>query len=105
MIGARLAEAGATTSALARGATLEALRQNGWQLYEGDRLRGGPVVASDDPGELEQPPVVVLAVKAQSLTALAPRIAPLIGPQTMVLPAMNGVPWWFCEGLQGPVEG
>jgi 2-dehydropantoate 2-reductase len=105
MIGARLAAAGTTTSALARGATLEALQDNGWQLHEGGDLIGGPVVASSDPEDLGQPDVVVLAVKAQSLTELAPRLSALVGPHTVVLPAMNGVPWWFCEGLGGPVDG
>ncbi|WP_426567245.1 2-dehydropantoate 2-reductase [Angustibacter sp. McL0619] len=105
MIGARLAEAGTATSALARGATLEALRDNGWQLHEQGRLRGGPVVVSDDPAELGQPPVIVLAVKAQALAALAARIEPMVGPDTVLVPAMNGVPWWFCEGLGGPVDG
>jgi 2-dehydropantoate 2-reductase len=105
MIGARLAEAGTSTSALARGATLAALRDNGWRLHEDGRLRGGPVTASDDPAELGQPEVVVLAVKAQALTDLAPRLVPMIGPHTVVVPAMNGVPWWFCEGLGGPVDG
>ena len=47
----------------------------------------------------------MLAVKAQALTELAPRLAPMIGPNTVVVPAMNGVPWWFCEGLGGPVDG
>ena len=86
MIGARLAAAGTTTSALARGATLEALQDNGWQLHEGGNLIGGPVVASNDPADLGQPDVVVLAVKAQSLAELAPRLAPLIGPHTVVRP-------------------
>ena len=41
----------------------------------------------------------MIAVKGPALTAVASAIAPLLGPQTMVLPAMNGVPWWFCQGL------
>jgi 2-dehydropantoate 2-reductase len=40
-------------------------------------------------------------VKGPALTAVARSIAPLLGPQTMVLPAMNGVPWWFCQGVPG----
>ncbi|MFM2121215.1 MAG: hypothetical protein RL722_2683, partial [Pseudomonadota bacterium] len=39
--------------------------------------------------------------KAQALPALAPQLAPLIGPRTLILPAMNGVPWWFCQGRPG----
>src|SRR4051812_41478998 len=105
MIGARLAAAGTPTSALARGATLEALRDNGWQLHEDGQLISAPVTASDDPAELGEQDVVVVAVKAQALPELATRLAPLMGPDTVVVPAMNGVPWWFCDGLGGPVDG
>ncbi len=105
MIGARLAAAGTPTSAVARGDTLEALQRNGWRLIEHDGEIAGPVAASDDPADLGQQDVVVIAVKAHSLPELAPRLAPLLGPQTVVVPAMNGVPWWFCDGLGGPVDG
>jgi len=105
MIGARLAAAGVKTSALARGATLESLRRNGWRLHERGREIAAPVTASDDAAELGPQDVVVVAVKAQSLPGLAPSLSPLIGSETVVVPAMNGVPWWFCDGLGGPVDG
>lgn len=105
MIGARLAAAGVPTSALARGDTLEALQHNGWRLIEHDGEIAGPVRASHDAAELGPHDVVVIAVKAHSLAELAPRLRPLLGPDTVVLPAMNGVPWWFSSGLGGPVEG
>ncbi|HEX3004398.1 MAG TPA: 2-dehydropantoate 2-reductase [Angustibacter sp.] len=105
MIGSRLAASGTPTSALARGETLEALRHNGWRLIEHDGEISGPVMASDDAAELGPHAVVVVAVKAQSLPDLAPQLTPLIGPDTVVVPAMNGVPWWFCDGLGGPVDG
>lgn len=105
MIGSRLAASGTPTSALARGETLEALRHNGWRLIEHDGEISGPVKASDDAAELGPHDVVVVAVKAQSLPDLAPQLIPLIGPDTVVVPAMNGVPWWFCDGLGGPVDG
>lgn len=108
MLGTLLAASDVPTSALARGATLAALREHGWRLrgFEGsaDELRG-PARASDDPAELGPHDVVLLAVKAQSLPALAPRLGPLLGPGTVVVPAMNGVPWWFCDGLGGPADG
>ncbi|GAB3591791.1 2-dehydropantoate 2-reductase [Angustibacter peucedani] len=105
MIGARLAATGTTTSALARGATLEALRDNGWQLHEDGALVTGPVTASSSADDLGVHDVVVVAVKAQSLPELAPSLRPLVGERTVVVPAMNGVPWWFCDGLGGPVDG
>jgi len=95
-IGTRLAAAGrARVSALARGATLAALRTHGWRLRQGGALLTGPAEASDEPRALGVQDLVVIAVKGQALPALAPTLSPLIGPDTLVLPAMNGVPWWF----------
>jgi 2-dehydropantoate 2-reductase len=99
-IGTRLAAAGqAQVSALARGATLAALRAHGWRLLHASGLVQAPVHASERAGELGVQDLVVIAVKGPALTQVAPAIAPLLGPQTLVLPAMNGVPWWFGEGV------
>ncbi len=99
-IGTRLAAAGdSSVSAVARGETLRALRTHGWRLRQGGELVQGPVTASDDPAALGVQDVVVIAVKGPALGAVAASIAPLIGPQTIVLPAMNGVPWWFGHGV------
>lgn len=99
-IGARLALAGTSTvSAVARGATLAALREHGWRLREGGQLRQAPAPASEDPAALGVQDLVVIAVKGPALPAVARGIAPLLGPGTLVLPAMNGVPWWFGQGL------
>jgi 2-dehydropantoate 2-reductase len=101
-IGTRLAAAGrADVCALARGTTLDALRGQGWRLRAGDALTQVPARASDQCRELGLQDLVVIAVKGQSLPAVAQGIGPLLGAQTMVLPAMNGVPWWFCEGVAG----
>ncbi|MFT3664573.1 2-dehydropantoate 2-reductase [Piscinibacter sp.] len=103
-IGTRLALAGqAQVSALARGATLAALRTRGWRLRMNGELLGAPASASDDAAALGAQDLVVIALKGQSLPALAPRLTPLLGPQTLVLPAMNGVPWWFL-GDGAPLE-
>ena len=99
-IGTRLAAAGqAQVSTLARGATLAALRQHGWRLETADGLVHAPARAEADAALLGPQDLVVIAVKAPSLPPLAAAIAPLLGPHTVVLPAMNGVPWWFCRHL------
>lgn len=104
-IGARLAAAGqAQVSAIARGATLEALRTHGWRLHEDGALAQHPAEASSQPAELGPQDLVVIAVKGPALGAAAAGLAPLIGPDTVVLPAMNGVPWWFVQGQPG-VDG
>lgn len=95
-IATRLALASqAQVSALARGATLAALRSHGWRLRMNGELLSAPATASDDAAALGVHDLVVIALKGQSLPALAPQLAPLLGPKTIVLPAMNGVPWWF----------
>jgi 2-dehydropantoate 2-reductase len=104
-LGARLAAAGADSSALARGATLAALRAHGWRLRQGEESVTLPVLAADDPAELGQQDVVILSVKAQALPAAVASIGPLLGPETMVLTAMNGVPWWFFDDFGGPCRG
>jgi 2-dehydropantoate 2-reductase len=93
-------------SALARGATLAALQAHGWRMDSGGRRWQAPVaLAADDAALLGVHDLVVVAVKGQSLGALAPALQPLIGPGTVVLPAMNGVPWWFGLGLPGDAAG
>jgi 2-dehydropantoate 2-reductase len=102
LIGARLAaHAGAEVSALARGETLAALNAHGWRLRQDDRLVTGNAHASSDAGELGPQDLVVIAVKAPSMATVAAQIGPLLKPDTIVLPAMNGVPWWFSQGLEG----
>jgi 2-dehydropantoate 2-reductase len=105
-IGARLAAAGHATTAVARGATLRALRTHGWRLRTADGLvTAPPMHASDDPAELGPQDVVVIAVKALALPSVAARIAPLLDRDTVVVPAMNGVPWWFFDGAGGRCDG
>jgi 2-dehydropantoate 2-reductase len=95
-LGTRLARAGATVGALARGATRDALATHGWRLdQDGMRLTGPVAAVSDDPAALGPQDLVILAVKEPALRALAPRLGPLLGPDTVVMTAMNGVPWWF----------
>jgi 2-dehydropantoate 2-reductase len=107
-LGLRLAragmDAGVRVTALARGATLAALRLHGWRMQTADGLLQAPAATADassaaDIAALGVQDLVIIAVKGQSLGSVAPTIAPLLGPDTVVLPAMNGVPWWFGEGF------
>lgn len=100
-LGTRLALAGeCEVSVYARGATLAALREHGWRLHQAGGLLSAEVrVASDDAGDIGPQDLVVIAVKGPALQQVAQAIAPLIGPRTVLLPAMNGVPWWFNRGI------
>ena len=100
-LGVRLARAGHAVSVLARGETLAALRAGPWRLTIGGETLAAEVRAADDPAALGVQDLLVIAVKGPALSALAPRLAPLIGPGTAILPAMNGVPWWFLLGGGG----
>ena len=104
-IGARLARAGARVSVLARGDTLLALRQNGLQLHQGGECLTVPVNASSNAADLGVQDLVVIAVKGPALATVAQQLGPLLGSDTVVLTAMNGVPWWFLQGFGGPAEG
>ena len=104
-IGSGLARAGCSVSVVARGATLDALQLHGLRLREGDRITSQAVASSAVPADLGVQDLVVLAVKAPSLPDVARQIAPLLGPQTLVLTAMNGVPWWFLQGFGGALAG
>ncbi len=100
-IGHKLAAAGCDVRVVARGATLAALQQHGLRLNEGGNITAQQVRASAQPADLGVQDLVVLAVKAPALSEVARHIAPLIGPHTIVLTAMNGVPWWFLQGFGG----
>ncbi|MFL9998242.1 2-dehydropantoate 2-reductase [Paraburkholderia sediminicola] len=104
-MGVKLAQAGCDVSAVARGATLAALRQHGLRLEEGGSMHAVTLRASESPANLGPQDLVVVAVKAPAMTAVAAQIAPLLNADTLVLTAMNGVPWWFCEGLDGEYAG
>src|SRR6478735_360098 len=89
-LGARLAAQGHEVSAVARGATLAALSTHGMRLRSGGAEIAPRVRASSDPAELGVQELVVVAVKEPAMRGVASRIGPLIGPDTMVLTAMNG---------------
>ncbi|WP_175684514.1 2-dehydropantoate 2-reductase [Burkholderia anthina] len=106
LLAAALSRAGMTVSAYARGATLDALNAHGVRVIdETGALSSIPVRASDDASALGEQDYVVIALKAQALPALAARIAPLVGPHTVIVAAMNGLPWWFTHGLAGAIDG
>jgi 2-dehydropantoate 2-reductase len=99
-LGVRLARAGHEVSVLARGETLAAIRNSGWTLEAGEVL-SAMVRASDRASDLGVQDLLVIALKGHALPAVAPLIRDMIGPETIVLPAMNGVPWWFLLGGGG----
>jgi len=104
-LGVHLARAGCRVSALARGETLTALQRDGLHLHAGDTLLQAPVTASSSSTELGVQDLVIVAVKAPALVGVARQIGPLLDANTVVLTAMNGVPWWFLDGFGGAFAG
>ena len=101
LMAAWLARAGHEVSLVARGAQLGAIRRDGLRLRS-QRSEGIEVLhprAASDPARLGTQDCVIVAVKGQSLPDVAAGISPLLAPQTSIVTAMNGVPWWFFDRL------
>jgi len=104
-LGAKLALSGEDVYLIARGAHLQAMQTHGVQVKspEGD-FEAHPN-ATDDYESVGPVDFVFLTVKAHSLTEIAPQIAPLLGPETAVVSAQNGIPWWYFHSHGGPFDG
>jgi len=104
-LGARLARAGVDVTLVARGAHLAAMRERGVEV----RDDGGSFVAhppcTDDLSVVTEADAVFLTLKAHSLPDMAPRLGPLLGPDTAIVTGQNGIPWWYFERHGGPLDG
>jgi len=103
-VGAKMARAGADVTLFARGPHLRAMQERGVRV-KGEEEFEARVRAVGTLEEMGACDVVILGVKAHSLTDLAPRLSPLMGPETVVVSTQNGVPWWFFQGFGGEWEG
>jgi 2-dehydropantoate 2-reductase len=106
-MGAKLSAAGAQVCLIARGAHLEAIRSHGLQLVDQVGSASGTyrMPASAEPSDFGPQDLVLIALKAYSVAPMLPRLRPLLGPDTVVLPALNGLPWWYFYRAGGPYEG
>ena len=104
-MGVKLAEAGADVSLVARGPHLAAMKSNGLRLIEETSETTVSPIASDDPEELGVQDYIIVTLKAHSVPAVVPKMAPLIGPNTTIVSGVNGVPWWYFHGVGGVLEG
>src|SRR5688572_18387071 len=95
LMAAWLSRAGHEVSVVARGAQLDAIRRDGLRVQGKDKTESFRIKADSDPAKLGPQDYVLVTVKAQSLTSVAEMIGPLLGKDTSIVTAMNGVPWWF----------
>jgi 2-dehydropantoate 2-reductase len=100
LMAAWLARSGQEVSVVARGAPLEAIRRHGVRVRSKGAVDSFRIKADSDPAKLGTQDYVLVTVKAQSLTSVAETISPLLGEDTSVVTAMNGVPWWFFHRLK-----
>ena len=104
-MGAKLARAGAEVSLVARGPHLAAMRERGLTLIEADGTFTVPVNASDDPAALGPQDYLIITLKAHSVPPVVDRMQPLIGEGTTIVSGVNGLPWWYFHGIDGPLAG
>ena len=97
VIGARLAAAGHAVVLVARGVHLAAIQRDGLKLVDHVGAASGVyrLCANDDPARFGTQDLVVIGLKAHAIGAMLPKMAPLVGPDTTVVPAINGLPWWY----------
>ena len=100
LMAAWLSRAGHDVSVVARGAQLDAIRRDGLRVRGKSGIESFRIKAEAQPAKIGPQDYVLVTVKAQSLTDVATTIAPLLGPDTCVVTAMNGVPWWFFHGMK-----
>jgi len=103
LLGARLAHKGDhDVTLIARGPHLDAIRKSGLALHSDDESFVVNPAATDDPAQAGPQDFVIVAVKAPAVAGIAEAMQPLLGSDTAVVTAMNGVPWWYFHGLDGP---
>jgi 2-dehydropantoate 2-reductase len=103
---AKLVQAGADVSLVARGPHLTAMQTQGLTLIEdGQETVNVPVHASADPAELGPQNYVIITLKAHSVPGVVGAMQPLLAEHTTVVSGVNGVPWWYFHKIGSPLEG
>ena len=105
LLGARLHIIGCEVSAIARSSTLIAIQQQGLRYKQGSVIISCDIKATDNPTDLGSQDIIIIAVKSPGLPDVAARISPLLAPHTVVITAMNGIPWWFFDNLPSSCKG
>lgn len=100
-IGVLLKLAGVDVSLIARGAHLEAIQNNGLKLIMNGEEKIARMPASKNPADLGHQDYVIIALKSHQAWEVAEQMAPLLGPDTAVVTAQNGIPWWYFYGFEG----
>ncbi len=101
MIGGELARVCHDVTLIARGPHLAAMQANGLTVIMNGERRHTTPFATDNPAKAGKQDVVIFGVKAHQLAAASDQAQPLLGPDTIIVAAQNGIPWWYRHGLDG----
>jgi 2-dehydropantoate 2-reductase len=104
-LGAQLAETDCELSFVARGPHLAAMQANGLTLRANGEEKNIRVTCTDNPADLGEQDVVIITLKAHSVVAIVDQLAPLLGKDTSIVTAQNGILWWYFHQLDSPWEG
>jgi 2-dehydropantoate 2-reductase len=102
LLGAELSLSGIDVSLIARGPHLDAIRRDGLELIRDGKSRVAHLVATDNPAELGKQDYIIVTLKAHSVPGIVDTMQPLLGSETTVVTAVNGIPWWYFYGVEGP---
>src|SRR5271157_6512757 len=105
LLAVKLAHAGEQVSVIARGPHFAAIAADGLILHQEGEEIVARVKASDRIADAGEQDLIVLGMKAHQVAAAAPDLPAIMGGETMVLTAQNGIPWWYFFGHGGPYEG
>jgi len=100
-LAARLADSSHDISLLARGENLTNIQKHGIQLKDLDGEHHANIKASDKADELGKQDLILVCTKAPALASILTLISPMIGKETIVIPVVNGIPWWYFYGAEG----
>jgi len=107
LLAVKFALAGNEVSVVDQGLHLEAIQKNGLKLIweDGTELMAKMAMATDNVEDVGPQDLVIVALKAHYLDQVARKLPSIVGPDTMIVPLQNGIPWWYFQNHGGPFDG
>lgn len=103
-LGAMLSKTEVEVSLIARGPHLQAMQKQGLRLITDEGESVHHLNCTESPESLPPQDYVIVTLKAHSVPKIVPQIVPLLAPEGAVVTAVNGIPWWYFYGVEGPLK-